>query len=85
MLEMRPSCECCDRDLPVDAPGAMICTFECTVCLARVASVAGVLRDRCPNRGGEFVARPLRPAAWLVRMPASTKRVFKPEGCGPTA
>ena len=82
MLEMRPSCGCCHRDLPGDAPGAMIFTFECTLCMA---CAAGVLRDRRPNRGGGFVARPLRPAAWLVRVPASTKRVFKPEGCGPTA
>ena len=82
MLEMRPGCECCNRDLPADAPGAMICTFECTFC---AACVADVLHDRCPNCGGGFVARPLRSAAWLVRAPASTKRVFKPEGCGLTA
>ena len=32
MLELRPSCECCDRDLPPDSPDALICTYECTWC-----------------------------------------------------
>ena len=32
MLLLKPNCECCDKDLPPDAPDAMICTFECTFC-----------------------------------------------------
>jgi hypothetical protein len=32
MLEMRPNCECCDKDLEPDKPGAMVCSFECTFC-----------------------------------------------------
>jgi hypothetical protein len=78
MLELRPSCECCDRDLPPDAADARICSFECTFC-AHCADT--VLRGRCPNCGGELVARPRRSAEKLARHPASTKRVHKPAGC----
>lgn len=78
MLELRPNCECCDRDLPADAPDARICSFECTFC----ASCAdGVLQGRCPNCGGELVARPRRPADRLARFPASATRVLRPGGC----
>lgn len=78
MLELRPNCECCDRDLPPAATDAMICTFECTFC----ADCAGdVLNGLCPNCGGDLVRRPVRPAAKLARFPASTIRVFKAEGC----
>lgn len=78
MLELRPNCECCDRDLAPDAPNALICTFECTFC----ADCAGdLLKGVCPNCGGDLVRRPIRPAAKLARFPASTTRVFKAEGC----
>jgi len=82
MLDMRPNCECCDRDLPADTTGAMICTFECTFC---VDCAADVLKGICPNCGGELVRRPVRPAALLAKHPASTKRVLKAEGCQPKA
>ena len=83
MLELRPSCECCDKDLPPDATDAMICTFECTFCRDCVDNVLG---GRCPNCGGEFVRRPIRPAEKLAAFPASTKRVLKPHpGCGKAA
>ncbi|MBD1547299.1 DUF1272 domain-containing protein [Roseibium aggregatum] len=78
MLDLRPNCECCDRDLPPEAPDAMICTFECTFCRTCAEQV---LKGRCPNCGGNLVARPIRPAEKLLRYPASTKRVLKPEGC----
>ena len=78
MLALRPNCECCDRDLPPDSREAMICTFECTFCNN---CVEGPLKGACPNCGGEFVRRPIRPAAMLVKYPASTERKFKPEGC----
>ena len=60
MLELRPNCECCDKDLPPAATDAMICTFECTFCRACAESRLGGV---CPNCGGNLVARPLRPTA----------------------
>ena len=79
MLELRPNCECCNRDLPPESTEARICTFECTFCRD---CVENVLHGRCPNCHGEFVARPRRPAELLVKYPASKKRVFNPKGCG---
>ncbi|MDE2181940.1 MAG: DUF1272 domain-containing protein [Alphaproteobacteria bacterium] len=76
MLALRPNCECCDNDLPPDAP-ALICSFECTFCPACAAKLGGV----CPNCGGNLVARPIRPAARLAAHPPSTERIFKPAGC----
>jgi hypothetical protein len=82
MLQMRPGCECCDRDLPPDSQDARICTFECTFCRdCAEQRLAGV----CPNCGGDLVQRPRRPAKALLKHPASTTRVLKPEGCGATA
>jgi uncharacterized protein len=77
MLALRPSCECCDRDLPPASRDAMICSFECTFC----ADCAGELGGRCPNCTGELVRRPVRPDAKLSKNPPSTTRIFKPEGC----
>lgn len=75
MLELRPNCECCDRDLPPASLDAMMCTFECTFC-------ADCARDRfagtCPNCTGELVRRPVRPADRLARFPASSERRTKP-------
>ena len=82
MLELRPGCECCDRNLPPDATDAMICTFECTFCADCVETV---LKGVCPNCGGNVSVRPIRPAALLQKYPASTRRVFKAEGCTPRA
>jgi hypothetical protein len=78
MLQLRPNCECCDRDLPPDSPDAMICSYECTFCRA---CVDGPLRGVCPNCGGNFSTRPIRPAALLPRDPPSTVRVLNPSGC----
>ena len=78
MLELRPGCECCDRDLPPASADARICSYECTFC---AACADGVLKGLCPNCGGNLVARPIRPAAMLARHPASTKRVVKKDGC----
>lgn len=72
MLELRPNCECCDRNLPPESEDARICTFECTFCVD-CASKLGA----CPNCSGELVRRPRRPAAALARHPASTRRVLK--------
>jgi hypothetical protein len=78
MLELRPNCECCDKDLPPESPLAMICTFECTFCRD---CAGGVLGGRCPNCGGNLVARPIRPPAMLARHPASMQRKIKQGGC----
>ena len=77
MLELRPGCECCDVDLPPDSLQAYICTFECTFCADCVAKLHNV----CPNCGGGFAPRPIRPAQeWrpglsVAKRPPSTKRV----------
>ncbi|MCI0546002.1 MAG: DUF1272 domain-containing protein [Candidatus Rokubacteria bacterium] len=80
MLELRPNCECCDRDLPADSRDAFICSFECTFCRD---CAEGMLRGACPNCGGELVRRPVRPAEKVGRYPASGKRVVKAGGCRP--
>ncbi|MBG6076282.1 DUF1272 domain-containing protein [Polaromonas sp. CG_9.11] len=80
MLQLRPNCECCNRDLPAASPDARMCSFECTFC-SDCASTR--LAGMCPNCGGELVARPRRPADKLARHPASTERVFKSSGCPP--
>ena len=72
-LEMRPDCERCGADLPPEAPGGFICSFECTFC----AECAEALDDRCPNCGGELVDRPTRVKRLLGEHPASTERRFK--------
>ncbi len=77
MLELRPNCECCDRDLSPDSREALICTFECTFCSA----CASQLNGSCPNCSGELVRRPIRPAGKLVANPASTRRVLRAEPC----
>jgi uncharacterized protein len=77
VLELRPNCELCDKDLPPDATDARICTYECTFC---AACVEHVLYDVCPNCGGGFQPRPVRPVApWrdgtgLANDPAGTQR-----------
>jgi hypothetical protein len=82
MLQLRPSCECCDKALPPESTDARICSFECTFC----ASCAdAVLHGICPNCGGELVTRPRRPEAKLAAYPASTERIFKPAGCAKAA
>ena len=78
MLELRPNCECCNKDLAPDVAGAMICSFECTFCRECADTV---LAGTCPNCGGELIARPTRSLEKLARFPASTARVVKPEGC----
>jgi len=82
MLQLRPGCECCDRDLPPDSADAFICTYECTFCRDCTDKA---LKGICPNCGGELVRRPRRPAERLAKNPASTERIFKPQGCAKAA
>ena len=58
MLELRPSCEHCNKALPPASLEARICSFECTFCAPCVSEVLG---NVCPNCGGGFVPRPVRP------------------------
>jgi hypothetical protein len=78
-LELRPNCECCDRDLP-PAAEVYICTFECTFCPECATKPLALL---CPNCGGNLVLRPIRPAAKLVKHPPSTVRVHRAQPCSP--
>lgn len=79
MLQLRPNCECCNRDLAGDSADAYICSFECTFC---TVCANDSLQGRCPNCGGELLRRPRRPGEKLLKYPASSDRVYKPEGCG---
>jgi hypothetical protein len=78
MLELRPNCECYDKDLPPNAVDARICSYECTFC---AECVDKVLFNVCPNCGGGFAPRPIRPVrerragVCLAKRPASTGRV----------
>ena len=72
MLDMRPDCEKCGCDLPAEAPGAFICSFECTFC----AECADVLDEQCPNCGGELLDRPTRAKRLHAQHPPATQRHF---------
>ena len=76
-LDLRPNCECCDRDLPPSSAEAYICTFECTYCLACAESLGRL----CANCGGELVRRPIRPEVKLANNPASTVRIVRASPC----
>lgn len=75
MLEIRPTCENCNKSLPYDSDEAMICTFECTFCKD---CVENVLHRICSNCGGGFEKRPIRPEGLFKEYPISTKVVHKP-------
>ena len=81
MLELRPTCEHCNKTLPPDSLEARICSYECTFCAACVDQILG---NVCPNCGGGFVPRPIRPAKnwkgdnFLGKDPASTRIKHRP-------
>ena len=81
MLELRPTCEHCSKALPPDSLEARICSYECTFC---VTCVERVLENVCPNCGGGFVPRPVRPARnwkndnYLGKDAASTRVKHRP-------
>jgi hypothetical protein len=81
MLELRPSCENCNTALPPDSLEARICSYECTFC---TTCVDAVLNNVCPNCGGGFAPRPIRPANnlkddnYLGKDPASAKVRHRP-------
>ena len=80
-LALRPTCEHCNRSLPADSTEARICSFECTFCATCVETVLG---NVCPNCGGGFTPRPVRPAVnwrnnnYLGAVPARTLTKYKP-------
>lgn len=81
MLELRPTCEHCSKALPPASTEARICSFECTFC---ATCVDGLLHNVCPNCGGGFAPRPVRPARdWkggnhIGRYPAATAAKHRP-------
>lgn len=66
MLELRPTCERCSKALPPESENAMICTFECTFCSE---CAKNDLEGICPNCGGNFEKRPIRPKFLLEKYP----------------
>lgn len=78
MLEMRPNCQCCNRDLAADAFDVLICSFECTYCrICAQRFEAG----RCPNCQGALSLRPPRSRDKWLSHPPSVTRVVHPEEC----
>jgi hypothetical protein len=81
MLELRPTCEHCNKSLPPDATDARICSYECTFC---ADCVNQLLENVCPNCGGGFVPRPVRPSRnwksnnYLGNNPARTAITHRP-------
>jgi hypothetical protein len=81
MLELRPACENCNAPLPPNSTDAMICSFECTFCRS---CVENILDNVCPNCGGGFSSRPIRPknnwkgGIYLGAYPASTTARHRP-------
>jgi len=75
MLEIKPICENCGKSLPYDSAEAMICTFECTFCKH---CVDNVLFNVCPNCGGGFEKRPVRPHRLLEKHPAGKTEYLNP-------
>jgi hypothetical protein len=80
MLEIRPICENCGKNLPNESNDAMICSFECTFC---IDCVTGILQNVCPNCGGGFERRPTRPTECVTRdclenYPVKTEKRFRP-------
>lgn len=75
MLEIRLNCENCNKSLESNSLDAMICSFECTFCFQ---CVNDILKNVCPNCGGGFEKRPIRPKEKLVKNPPSSSITFKP-------
>ena len=76
MLEIRPSCEHCNKELPNTSTDAMICSFECTYCKNCALEI---FNNVCPTCSGNFVERPIRPSKLIAKYPASKHLVFKPK------
>lgn len=66
MLLIKSNCEHCNKSLPHYSSEAFICSFECTFCKDCVTSV---LNNTCPNCGGNFEKRPVRPDGLIGKYP----------------
>ena len=75
MLKLKPNCEHCGGLLPPNSTEARICSFECTFCSTCVDTV---LHNVCPNCGGGFEKRPIRPLEMLKKYPSSDTSYHKP-------
>jgi hypothetical protein len=81
MLELMPTCENCNKAVPPDSLEARICSYECTFCAHCVDSV---LHNVCPNCGGGFAPRSIRPKYnwngnnFLGNDPASARVNYRP-------
>ena len=75
MLEIRPTCEHCNKLLPYNSTEAMICGFECTYCKDCATTI---LKNVCPNCGGGFTPRPIRPKKYLEKFPPKAEPVYNP-------
>lgn len=73
MLQIRPNCEHCNKDLPNTSTEAMICSFECTYC---EECAIEKFKNVCPTCAGNFVKRPIRPSKMIEKYPASIEKVF---------
>lgn len=76
MLELRPNCEHCGKELPNTSTEAMICTFECTYC---ASCAINIFENVCPTCGGNFEKRPIRPSKMIKKYPTSLKKIYKPK------
>ncbi|MEX0291671.1 MAG: DUF1272 domain-containing protein [Flavobacteriaceae bacterium] len=76
MLEIRPNCEHCNKDLPNTSDEAMICSFECTYC---AQCALELFQNVCPSCGGNFEKRPVRPPRLTKKYPPSSKRIHDPK------
>lgn len=75
MIDYRPGCEHCDKDLPVASTDAMICAFECTFCRD---CVSNVLHNVCPNCSGGFEKRPVLVKKFAAKHLPTTTRIYDP-------
>jgi uncharacterized protein len=75
MLEIRPVCENCKKDLAYNSTEAYICSFECTYCKD---CALDLFQNVCPNCGGGFVQRPVRPKKLIEKYPPVTETVYHP-------
>ena len=81
MLELRPTCENCNKPLPPNAADARICTYECTFCAACVETCSVTFAPTAAAasfRGRSGPRRNWKGDNFLGKDPASTKLRHRP-------